>query len=126
MLGNSHAGFGKRLTERALGYLAGCLLHSVRGGGCDSPRLLGGQVPSLLCHPLAGRTGRDAAEVDLAAGELNKEEDVEAMEPGRLDGGEVRRQHLGCMLADELSPGDLAAARSGQNAGLRRILATFM
>src|SRR5262249_58661379 len=96
---------------------------SVRGGGCDPPRVLGGQVPCLLCHPLAGRTGRDATEVDL---ELNKEEDVEAMEPGRLDGEEVRRQHLGCMLADELSPGDLAAARSGQNAGLRRILATCM
>ena len=77
---------------------------------------LQGQVPGPLGHPLAGRTGRDAAEVDLAAGELNKKEDVEALEPGRVDGKEVSRQHLGGMLPDKLAPGDLAAARSGRNA----------
>ena len=48
---------------------------SVRGGGCDSPRLLGGQVPGLLDRPLAGRAGGDGAEVDLAAGDLDEEED---------------------------------------------------
>jgi hypothetical protein len=29
--GNCHAEFGKRLTEKGLGYLAGCRLHSMRG-----------------------------------------------------------------------------------------------
>ena len=32
MPGNWHAGFGNRLTEKGLGYLAGCRLHSVRAG----------------------------------------------------------------------------------------------
>ena len=50
------------------------------------------------------------------------EEEVEALEPGRLDGEEVGRQHLGCMLADELSPGDLTAARASGKRWLRRIL----
>jgi hypothetical protein len=54
--------------------------------------------------------------VDLAAGELNKEEDVEALEPGRLDSEEVGRQHLGGVLADEFPPAGLAAARSGRDA----------
>src|SRR5215470_17425432 len=34
-----------------------------------------GQVPSLLGYPLAGRVGGDAGEVDLAAGNLDEEED---------------------------------------------------
>jgi hypothetical protein len=48
---------GIAVTEQELG-LHGAVLH------------LPGQVPGLLGHPLASRTGADAAEVDLAAGEL--------------------------------------------------------
>ena len=34
---------------------------------------------------MAGRAGGDAAKVDLAAGKLDEEQDVEALEPGRLN-----------------------------------------
>ena len=56
---------------------AGTWIH---GPSWSSP----GQVPALLGYPLAGRPGGDATGVDLAAGNLNKEEDVQALEPGRL------------------------------------------
>jgi hypothetical protein len=75
-----------------------------------------GQVPSLLGHPLAGRTGGDAGEMDLAAGDLDEEEDVETLEPGSLDREEVAGQHLGGVLADELPPGGMAAAVSRREA----------
>src|SRR5262249_25990560 len=68
-----------------------------------------GQAPSLLGHPLASRIGGDAGEVDLTAGDLDEEEDVETLEPDRLDREEVAGQHLGGVLADELSPGGMAA-----------------
>src|SRR5262249_30249311 len=71
-----------------------------------------GQAPSLLGHPLASRVGGDAGEVDLAAGDLDEEEDVKTLEPCRLDREEVAGQHLGGVLADELSPGGMAAAGS--------------
>jgi hypothetical protein len=40
--GNSFGGFGKGPTEKDpyCGHLAGGLLHSASGGGCDSPRRL--------------------------------------------------------------------------------------
>src|SRR5262252_8696211 len=75
-----------------------------------------GQVPSLLGYPLASRVGGDAGEVDLAAGDLDAEEDVETLKPDRLDREEVTGQHVGGVLADELSPGGLAAAGSRRGA----------
>jgi len=50
---------------------------------------LPGQVPGLLGDPLAGGVGGDAAEVDLAASDLDEKQDVEALEPGGLDSEEV-------------------------------------
>src|SRR5262249_44719617 len=59
--------------------------------------------------------GGDAAEVDLAASELDEEQDVEAIKPGGLDGEEVTGEHLGGVLADELPPARLAATRRRRN-----------
>ena len=70
----------------------------------------------MLGHPLAGRIAGDAGEMDLAAGDLDEEEDVETLEPSRLDREEVAGQHLGGLLADELPPGGLAAAGSRRDA----------
>jgi len=78
---------------------------------------LPGQVAGLLLHPLTGGVGGDAGEMDLAAGDLDEEEDVEALEPDALEGEEVAGQHLGCVLADELAPSAMAsAAGSGWDA----------
>ena len=72
------------------------------------------RVASLLDHPLPGGVGSDAGEMDLAAMELDKEEDVKALEPDGLDREEVACQHLGGVLADELAP---TAVASGAGSG---------
>ncbi len=72
------------------------------------------QLPGLLDHPGAGGRGGAAGEVDTAAADLHQEEDVKALEPDRLHGEEIDRQHLVGVLADELTPGALAAARRRQ------------
>src|SRR2546428_13028764 len=48
--------------------------------------------------------------MDAAAADLQEEEDVKALEPDRLHGEEVDRQHLVGVLVDELAPGSLTAA----------------
>ena len=56
-------------------------------GGLDGAVLQHpGEVASLLDHPLPGGVGGDAREMDLAAMELDKEEDVKALEPDGLAG----------------------------------------
>ncbi|HAC45938.1 MAG TPA: hypothetical protein DCF65_07695 [Chloroflexi bacterium] len=56
--------------------------HSV-AGDCESRRddavlKLPGEISSLLGHPLTRRMSGDSAEMDAAAADLNKEEDVKA------------------------------------------------
>ncbi len=51
--------------------------------------------------------------MDAAATDLQEEEDVKALEPDRLHGEEVDRQHLVRVLTNELTPGALAAAWGG-------------
>ena len=41
----------------------------------------GGPGSELVGYPLAGRLGGNAGEVDLAAGDLDEEEDMETLEP---------------------------------------------
>ena len=74
------------------------------------------QVASLLGHPLAGGVEGAAGEVNAAAAELDEEEDVEPGQPDGVDGEEVGGQDLVGMLADELAPGALAAARGREEA----------
>jgi hypothetical protein len=54
--------------------------------------------------------------VCLAAGDVNEEEDVEALQPGRFNREQVGGEHLGGVLTDELAPGGLAAPRSRRDA----------
>jgi len=75
-----------------------------------------GQIPGLLRRPLPSRVVGDAGEVDRAAGDLNEEEGVEALEPDALDREAVRSEHLGGVLAYEPVPGGLVTPRSRRNA----------
>jgi len=52
-----------------------------------------------------------ADEVNATAAHFNEEEDVEPRQPDRVHGEEVGCQDLVGVLADELAPGPLAAAR---------------
>jgi len=57
-----------------------------------------GQVPSLLGYPLAGRVGGDAGEVDLAAGDLDEEEDsvtFSGLSGGPILGGQLSQGSRG-------------------------------
>ena len=51
-----------------------------------------GELACLLCHPGAGLVGGAASEVDAAAGELNEEENIEALQRDRFDSEEVDRE----------------------------------
>jgi len=68
----------------------------------DAVLKLPGQIPSLLSRPPTGRVGRDTAEMDAAAADLDEEEHGKTSEPGRLHGEEVRRQQTAGVLANEL------------------------
>jgi hypothetical protein len=82
-VGLARARHGSLESERLMGAILAVAIAE-QEPGLQRPVLhLPGRVPDLLGHPLAGRTGGDAAEVDLAAGKLDKEEDIEALEPGR-------------------------------------------
>jgi hypothetical protein len=84
------------------------------------------RVPSLLGHPLAGRAGGDAGEVDLAAGKLDEEQDVEAPEPGRLDREKsVASIWAACWRTNRRQVVRLRRGADGMPR-LRRILATPM
>ena len=112
---DGHA-FGAEDLVEAGGELGVSIVEEIAGLE-DAVLQLPGQVAGLLGHPLAGGVGGDAGKMDLAAGELYKEEDVQALEPDGLDSEEVAGRHLGCMLADELAPSAMAsAARSGWDA----------
>jgi len=52
-----------------------------------------GELTSLLGDPRSGGVGGAAGEVDAAAGKLDEEEDIQALQRDRLDGEEVDREH---------------------------------
>jgi hypothetical protein len=62
-----------------------------------------GEVAGLLGNPGAGRVGRHPGEVNSAGTQLDREEDVEAAEPDRLDGEGACKNRCG-LLAQELLP----------------------
>src|SRR6266516_2445587 len=62
------------------------------------------EIPRLLGDPAAGRVGRAAGQVDVAAFELDEEQDVEATERDRLDGEEVAGDHARGLPMEELAP----------------------
>jgi hypothetical protein len=75
-----------------------------------------------LDHPLAGWMSADPAEVDPPVADLDEEEDIEASQPDRLDYEEVGGQDRVRVLAHEVRPGALAAARSGRDAAAAKDL----
>jgi hypothetical protein len=62
------------------------------------------EVARLLGHPVAGRVGRAARQVDATAAELDEEQHIEATKRDRLDGEEVAGEHAGALLAEEVPP----------------------
>ena len=82
----------------------------MRGGGCDTPRLLGDQVSRLLHDPGTGRVVGAASQVDAATADLDEEQRVRSGQPDGVYHEEVGRQDLIGVLADELAPSPMAAA----------------
>jgi len=66
----------------------------------QDPRELSG----LLCDPLTARLGRASREMHTTTAQLDQEEHVESLEPDRLDGEEIYREHA--------APGALARIRA--------------
>jgi len=66
----------------------------------QDPRELSG----LLCDPLTARLGRASREMHTTTAQLDQEEHVESLEPDRLDGKEIYREHA--------APGALARIRA--------------
>ena len=81
---DGHA-FGAEDLVEAGGELGVSIVEEIAGLE-DAVLQLPGQVAGLLGHPLAGGVGGDAGKMDLAAGELYKEEDVQALEPDGIAG----------------------------------------
>src|SRR6266496_3357482 len=63
-----------------------------------------GELARPLGHPLSGRIGGAAGEMNAPAAELDEEQDVQAPQRDRLDGEEVDREHAVCLLAQKRSP----------------------
>src|SRR5215472_2863811 len=77
---------------------------------------LPGQIPRRLHHSDDAQAVRAAGEVHATAADLDEKEYVEPGQPDRVDHEEVGRQDLVSVLAHELAPGALAAARSQRQA----------
>jgi hypothetical protein len=66
----------------------------------QDPRELSG----LLCDPLTARLGRASREMHTTTAQLDQEEHVESLEPDRLDGEEIYREHAASVRSQEFAP----------------------
>jgi hypothetical protein len=80
---------------------------------CEGPR----QMPCPLRRPLRARIRRASCNMDTTAPELDEEKYIQPLEPDRLDGEKVDREHALPVRTQELTPSHPARADWSETRG---------
>jgi hypothetical protein len=84
------------------------------------------QIPGLLGHPFPGRIRCRTEQVNLAGGDLDDEQDVDAFEPDRVHVEEVAGQDCFGLVGEELVQVGPARRGAGSTPAVCRIFHTVL